>query len=63
MHQALRVSRIRAPRGTLAAAMLVAVVFIVFGLALSALAPDHSAAAPLHLEQKALTFSNWLLDL
>ncbi|MEQ8859809.1 MAG: hypothetical protein RIC56_14290 [Pseudomonadales bacterium] len=63
MHQALRVSRIRAPRGTLTTAILLAVVFIAFGLAISALTPDHATAAPVPMERTALTFSNWLLSL
>lgn len=63
MHQALRISRIRAPRGTPAAAVLLALVFIAIGLAISALMPDQTASAPLHLENTALTFSNWLLEL
>ncbi len=63
MHQALRVSRIRAPRGTLTAAVLLAVVFITIGLAISALTPDQTAATPLNLERAALTFSNWLMSL
>jgi hypothetical protein len=33
MHNALRISRIRIPRGTLAAMLLLASVFIAFGLA------------------------------
>lgn len=62
MHQALRISRIRAPRGTLATAVLLAAVFIAIGLLISGLAPEQTAAVP-PTERVALTFSNWLLGI
>jgi hypothetical protein len=56
-----RLSRIKAPRGTITAIVLLAVVFIVFGLVVSAASPAHAAAAPRYFDGTALTFVNWLL--
>lgn len=61
MNQAFRLSRIRAPRGTSAAIILLVAFFIAFGLAVSAVAsPEHAAAAPRYFDDTALTFVNWL---
>jgi len=61
MNQAFRLSRIRAPRGTVAAIILLVAFFIAFGFAMTAVAsPDH-AAAPRYFDDTALTFVNWLL--
>jgi hypothetical protein len=60
MNEAFRLSRIRAPRGTLAAMILLAVVFLSFGLALSAAEPAHAAATPASLPLSILTVANWL---
>jgi hypothetical protein len=51
MNHAFRLSRLRAPRGTLAASLLLAAVFVLFGLVTSAVAhgaapePGHAAGA------------------
>jgi len=61
MNPVFRLSRIRAPRGTVAAVMLLVAFFIAFGLAVSAVAsPEHTAAAPRYFDDAALTFVNWL---
>ena len=62
MNQAFRLSRIRAPRGTAAAIILLVAFFIAFGFAVTAAAsPDHAGAAPRYFDEMALTFVNWLL--
>lgn len=61
MNEAFRLSRIRAPRGTLTAAVLLAAVFVFIGILMSSLAPEHTAAAPRYFDGSALTFANWLL--
>lgn len=63
MNESFRLSRIRAPRGNLAAVLLLAAVFIAFGLLMSGLAPAHSEAAPRYFDSQALTFANWMLGL
>jgi hypothetical protein len=61
MNQAFRLSRIKAPRGTIAAIVLLAVVFIAFGLVISSASPEHAAMTPRYFDNTALTFANWLL--
>jgi len=61
MHESFRLSRIRAPRGSLAAAVLLTAVFIAFGLVLSGLAPAHTDATPRYLDSQVLTLANWML--
>ena len=61
MNEAFRLSRIRAPRGTITAVILLAVFFILFGLWVSAVAPEHAAAAPRYLD-RAPAVVNWLVD-
>jgi hypothetical protein len=63
MNDAFRLSRIRSPRGSLATMLLLAMVFIAFGLAVMGLGPDQTAAAPRYFDGTALTFANWLLGL
>lgn len=63
MNESFRLSRIRAPRGNLAAVILLAAVFIAFGLLMSGLAPAHADAVPRHFDSQALTFANWMLSL
>lgn len=63
MDEMFRLSRIRAPRGTLATTILLAVVFIAFGLFVSATAAGEAVARPAYLEPSALNFANWLLGL
>lgn len=43
--------------------LLLAMVFIAFGLAVMGLGPDQTAAAPRYFDGTALTFANWLLGL
>ncbi|MFW6094544.1 MAG: hypothetical protein ACODAC_11275 [Pseudomonadota bacterium] len=61
MPPTFRLSRIRAPRATLAASVLVVVVFVAFGMAVSlaaegrpTVAPDYARGTPM------LTFATWL---
>lgn len=61
MNESFRLSRIRAPRGNLTAIILLAAVFIAFGLVLSGLAPAHTVAAPRYFDSQVLTFANWML--
>lgn len=62
MNESFRLSRIRAPRGTLVAMALVALVFVLFGLAANALAPDQAAANPAgQLNGLAVQLGHWLL--
>jgi hypothetical protein len=61
MNESFRLSRIRAPRSSLTAMVLLAAVFIAFGLLMSALAPEQAAAAPRYFDSSALTFANWML--
>jgi hypothetical protein len=63
MNEAFRLSRIRAPRATLTAAVLLAAVFVVLGLLLTALAPDQTA----HLTRPVFdgppeSFVTWMLS-
>ena len=60
MNEAFRLSRLRAPRGTLTAMVLLAVVFLSFGLALSAAETAHTAALPASMPLSILTVANWL---
>jgi hypothetical protein len=63
-HHVLRLSRLRAPRGTPGAALLVAIVFVAFGLLISALGiADAGSAAPRYLDGSATNLANWLLGL
>lgn len=62
MNEAFRLSRIKAPRGTLTALILLALVFIVFGVVVSTAAPEHAAVAPHYFDDHpALTLANWML--
>jgi hypothetical protein len=61
MSHLFRLSRIRAPRGTLTAMVLLTAVFLVFGLALSAAEPTAVAAAPRPFTITLMTLASWLL--
>ena len=62
MNEAFRLSRIRAPRGTITAIVLVAVVFVIFGLVVSSASPEHASAAPRYFDgNTAVGFANWML--
>jgi hypothetical protein len=61
MNEAFRLSRIRAPRGTATAMILLAVFFLLFGLWISVMAPEQAAAAPRYLD-RAPVVVNWLVD-
>jgi hypothetical protein len=63
MNEPFRLSRLRAPRGNLATSLLVAIVFITFGLVVSALGVAESAPATRYLDGSAVSFTNWLLGL
>jgi hypothetical protein len=62
-YHALRLSRLRAPRGTLGASLLVAIVFVVFGLLVSALGIADDGSASRHLEGSVPPIARWLLSL
>jgi hypothetical protein len=63
MKTTLRLSRVRAPRGTLGASVLVVAVFLTFGLVASAFGIADSPSAPHHLSGSTLTFTHWLFAL
>jgi hypothetical protein len=56
----IRMSRLRHPRASLFAMLLLAAVFLLFGLIASALEPGFSPA-PNTLEGSAMIFGHWLL--
>lgn len=60
MNEAFRLSRIRAPRANLASALLLAAVFLAFGLLMAALAPEQVAAAPA-FDGPDFRLAHWLL--
>jgi hypothetical protein len=60
MNQPFRLSRLRAPRGNLVTSLLVAVVFIAFGLVVSTLGVADSAPAARYVDGSVLTFTDWL---
>lgn len=60
MSYTFRLSRVRAPRGTLATSLLFAVVFIGFGLIASGLGMADAPARPLYLDGSATTIAHWL---
>jgi hypothetical protein len=62
-YQALRLSRLRTPRGTLGASLLVATVFVAFGLLISALGIAEDGSGPRHLESSVPPIARWLLSL
>jgi len=62
-HHALRLSRLRAPRGTLGASLLVAIVFVAFGLLISTLGIADSGSTPRYLDGSVTNVANWLLRL
>ncbi|MEQ8991992.1 MAG: hypothetical protein RLO46_09195, partial [Pseudomonadales bacterium] len=62
MSQAFRLSRLKAPRGTVTAMVLLAVVLLGFGAALSfaePAQPAHTVSAP---SLSVLNLAHWLLD-
>lgn len=62
MSQAFRLSRLKAPRGTVTAMLLLAVVLLGFGAVMSAAEPDrpaHTVSAP---SLTVFTLANWLID-
>lgn len=61
MNEAFRLSRIRAPRGTAASLVLLAVVFIVFGLVVSTASADLASAPPRYFDDSGLNFASWLI--
>ncbi len=63
MNEAFRLSRIRAPRATLTAAVLLAAVFVLLGLLLTALAPDQTALMSQPFDGAPEHFVNWMLSL
>jgi hypothetical protein len=63
MNEVFRLSRIRSPRATLGAALLLAAVFIAFGLLAYGLAPESAAVVrPLPFDGNALNVANWVLS-
>jgi hypothetical protein len=60
MKHTFRLSRVRAPRGTLGASMLLALVFIVFGLVASAFGLADTAHAPQYVNGSTQPLSQWL---
>jgi hypothetical protein len=62
MNEAFRLSRIRAPRANLASAVLVATVLVVFGLAMTALAPEQAATAGGSFDGTEFQLAHWLLS-
>lgn len=63
MNEAFRLSRIRTPRATMAAMLLLAVVFIAFGLLIYAIAPESTAATPRYFDSTTLAYAERLLGL
>lgn len=63
MKTTFRLSRVRTPRATFGASVLVAAVFLAFGLIASAFGIADSAIAPHHLSGSTLTFTHWLYGL
>lgn len=61
MNHAFRLSRLKAPRGTITAIILLAVFFLVFGLVVSGASPEHNAAGARYFDNSASTFVNWML--
>lgn len=55
----IRMSRLSHPRATLYAMLLLAAVFLLFGVIVSALGPDYSPA-PSTIEGSAMIFADWL---
>jgi hypothetical protein len=63
MSHDFRLSRIKAPRGTLAAMVLLTTVFLIFGLALSAAEPAPATVAERPASITIMTLASWLLSL
>ncbi len=63
MNEAFRLSRIRAPRATLTAAVLLAAVFVLLGLLMTAMAPDQTALMSQPFDGAPGHFVNWMLSL
>lgn len=64
MNEAFRLSRIKAPRGTFAAFVLLALVLAAFGLLIAGLAPEQMASLPPRYFDGAPTdLANWLMGL
>ena len=59
MFSEIRMSRLAQPRATVVAMILLAVVFLLFGVFASAVEPTYSAA-PNTLEGMATIFGNWV---
>jgi len=55
----IRMSRLSHPRATLFAMLLLAAVFLLFGIVVSGLVPDYSPA-PSTIEGSAMIFADWL---
>lgn len=62
MNEAFRLSRIRAPRANLASTVLVAAVVVVFGLAMTALAPEQALTAGGSFDGPGFRLASWLLS-
>lgn len=62
MNEAFRLSRIRAPRATLTAGALLATVFVLLGLLLTALAPEQAALMSHPFDAAPERFVNWMLS-
>lgn len=61
MNETFRLSRIKAPRSTWVTIILLAAVFVVFGLAMAVASPAHSEEMPRYFDGTGLTIANWLL--
>lgn len=59
MNEAFRLSRLRAPRGTAPAMILLALVFVAFGLTVAGLAAD-DVTAPHYFDGTAHRVVGWL---
>ncbi len=61
MDESFRLSRIRAPRGTLATMILLAVVFLAFGLLVAGVPGSEAAERVGFLDASGSSLANWLL--
>lgn len=63
MSHEFRISRIKTPRGTVAAMLLLTTVFLIFGFALSAAEPVQVAVTPRPATMTLMTLASWLLGI